>query len=332
MATRTNNGWVTTYPGLKGDEVVIQARPRCDLSMTICIDYNAGDPFGSGAFSDPTPHVWNVNGESLGRWPTNLSVVPEISKYISGEELTGDEKPSPDFSHYVLTSRDVIFTAGGISGAPGSAYDNDITNRTIQVVSELPGGGPIPQDAGGTKEFIKLPAVSDDGSHILMSTLAPGETTHLYMRVDDAITYDVSGGLGAKFVAMTTDGSKVVFTSKFQLTSGRHGLQRRHVRVERGHQLPRPRIAGQRQRRCQQCNTGWISGCGVEAITGQRPELDNLISPRSRRCVLLLAGAARLERSGRLERTQPLRLPRRRGAVRGDVPGRHAGLPLADLT
>ena len=149
VATRTNNGWVTTYPGLKGDEVVIQARPRCDISMTICIDYNAGDPFGSGAFSDPTPHVWNANGESLGRWPTNLSVVPEISKYISGEELTGDEKPSPDFSHYVLTSRDVIFTAGGVSGAPGSAYDNDVTNRTIQVISELPGGGPIPQDAGG---------------------------------------------------------------------------------------------------------------------------------------------------------------------------------------
>ncbi len=281
VATRTNNGWVTTYPGLNGDEVVLQARPQCDLSMTICIDYNAGDPFGSGAFSDPTPHVWNVNGESLGRWPTNLSVVPEISKYISGEELTGDEKPSPDFSHYVLTSRDVVFTAGGISGAPGSAYDNDIANRAIQVVSELPGGGPIPQDAGGPKEFIKLPAVSDDGSHILMSTLAPGETTHLYMRVDDAITYDVSGGLGAKFIAMTTDGKKVVFTSKFQLTSDDTDSSiDMYEWSEDTNSLVRV-SQGNGNGNVDKCNTGWIAGCGVEAIIGQRPELDNLISPRT---------------------------------------------------
>ena len=177
MATRTTAGWVTTYPGLKGNEVVLEARPRCDITMTICIDYYAGDLFGSGAFADPTPHVWNVNGENLGRWPTNLSVVPNVQNYVNQEtgETTGDELPSPDFSHYVFTSREVVFTAGGVSGAPGSAYDNEITNRSVQVVSKLPSGEPIPQDAGGKNEYIKLPAVSDDGSHILMSTLAPPE-------------------------------------------------------------------------------------------------------------------------------------------------------------
>jgi hypothetical protein len=283
VATRTSTGWETTYPGLKGNEVVVEARPRCDISMTICIDYNAGDLLGSGAFPDPTPHVWNVKGESLGRWPTNLSVVPNVQNYINQEtgEITGDEKPSPDFSHYVLTSRDVIFTAGGIGGAPGSAYDNDVKNRTIQVISELPGGGPIPQDAGGSKEFMKLPAVSDDGSHILMSTLAPGETTHLYMRVNDLVTYDVSQGLGAKFVAMTNDGSKVAFTSKFQLApddtdSGVDMYEwskdtNSVVRVSQGN--------GNGD--VNNCNTGWISGCGVEAMGGERPELDDSISPQT---------------------------------------------------
>jgi hypothetical protein len=281
VATRTSTGWVTTYPGLKGNEVVLEAKPRCDLTMTICIDYDAGDPFGAGTFSDPTPHVWNVDGESLGRWPTNLSVVPNVKNYINQEtgEITGDEKPSPDFSHYILTSRDVVFTAGGISGAPGSAYDNDVRNRSIQVVSKLPGGGPIPQDAGGPKEFIKLPAVSDDGSHILMSSLAPGETTHLYMRVDDTVTYDVSQGLGAKFVAMTTDGSKVVFTSKYQLTpDDTDSSVDMYEWSENTDSVVRV-SQGNGNGDTDSCNTGWISGCGVEPIIGERPELDNVISP-----------------------------------------------------
>ena len=39
------------------------------------------------------------------------------------------------------------------------------------------------------------------------------------MRVNDAVTYDVSQGHDVKFVGMTNDGSKVYFTSEEQLTS-----------------------------------------------------------------------------------------------------------------
>ena len=281
VATRTSSGWKTTYPGLTGDETVLNGRPNCSLSMDVCIDYNAGDPFGSGAFSDPTPHVWSVEGKKLGRWPTNLNVVPNIEKYISGEELTGAELPSPDFSHYVFSSRDVVFTAGGVSGAPGSAYDNDVKDRTVQVISKLPNGDDIPQDAGAAKEYIRLPAVSDDGSHILMSTVGPGETTHLYMRVDDAITYDVSKGLGVKFVGMSRDGSKVVFTSKSNLTTDDtdSSIDMFEWSEDTG-SLTRV-SQGNGNGDTDGCNAGWTSGCGVAPIAGERPDLDNPIAPGS---------------------------------------------------
>ena len=281
VATRTTTGWVSTYPGLKGNEVVLEARPRCDLTMSVCIDYDAGDPFGSGAFSDFTPHVWSVSGEELGRWPTNRKVVPNIDKLVDSEtgELTGDERPSPDFSHYVLTSREVLFDPTGVSGAPGSAYDNDLTDRTIQVVSTLPNGDPIAQDAGDKKEFIRLPAVSDDGSHILMSTVGPGETTHLYMRVNDSVTYDVSQGFGVTFVGMSTDGSKVVFTSKYNLTSDDTDTSVDMFEWdEETNSLTRV-SQGNENGNSDDCNAGWISGCGVAPIVGERPELDNVIAP-----------------------------------------------------
>ncbi len=89
---------------------------------------------------------------------------------------------------------------------------------------------------GGKEEFIRFPGVSSDGSHILMSTATAqthfctrGSSTpepcqrftdtslHLYMRVNDAISYEPSRGEdgvnhAVKFLGMTPDGSKVFFT------------------------------------------------------------------------------------------------------------------------
>ena len=98
------------------------------------------------------------------------------------------------------------------------------------MISKLPGGGNIPQDPLGCNneagkqrqckdEFVKVQALSTDGSNILMSTWAkPSQEfppkneeghnsdtfkrrdVHLYMHTP-ALTYDLTGGKRAHFVS-----------------------------------------------------------------------------------------------------------------------------------
>ena len=116
----------------------------------------------------------------------------------------------------------VAFTPEGQTTGIGSAYDNDLEHRSVSLISRLPGGGMIPQ-TGPLKRAIHFPGISTDGSHILMLTEGgslPGPPYHLYMRVNDALSYDVSKGTANEFVGMTADGSSVTFTSEEQLTPG----------------------------------------------------------------------------------------------------------------
>jgi dipeptidyl aminopeptidase/acylaminoacyl peptidase len=83
-----------------------------------------------------------------------------------------------------------------------------------------PGGEDIPKGGGGSEaeEFIKFPAVSTDGSHILMTTEEEGGV-NLYMRVNDAVTYEIAHGKQSiRLIGMTSDGSKVVFASRDHVT------------------------------------------------------------------------------------------------------------------
>jgi hypothetical protein len=100
----------------------------------------------------------------------------------------------------------------------GSAYDNNLEDRTVSLISKLPNGENLPEDKP-LKEWIEIPGVSRDGSHILMQTRAGQGFYHLYMRVNDAITHDITGGAGAEFVGMTRDGSKVFLASSSNLTA-----------------------------------------------------------------------------------------------------------------
>jgi hypothetical protein len=218
-ATRTTSGWVSRYWGLRGNEAVVASGAKCDLEMKTCIDYktrvaiNPTEDEIQGV--SRSPYVWDSEGNSLGRWPTNVNVVKNGTKYI------GEDRPSPDFSHYVFSSVNIPFTPDGVTGAPGSAYDNDVEDATVEKVSLLAGGADIPKGTGGsgeTEESVKIPAVSTDGSHILMTTENNGYV-NMYMRVDDGITYEIAGGkYGIRLIGMTNDGSKVVFSSPDHVT------------------------------------------------------------------------------------------------------------------
>jgi hypothetical protein len=222
------------------------------------------------------PYMFNANGSINQRLPTSFPggeeevdafkcPYPNLDYKVAF--CTGDVTASADLGHFAFSSNKASFAEGGEVGAPGSAYDNDIATHTVSLISLDSAGHPIAQDPsfanvppecrngtcvinasgetdevirepGGKEEFIRFPAISTDGSHILMSTAtartlfcersqgAPepcqrftDTPIHLYMRVNDAISYEPSRGEdglnhAVKFLGMTPDGSKVFFSSE----------------------------------------------------------------------------------------------------------------------
>jgi hypothetical protein len=219
VATRTLNGWATTYPGLPGDQSLFVVGPHCSADLSQCYDFHWGVFFGSEEVNKTSPvaYRFNVDGSFRGRLPTNAGVVPHSAEY------KGVQRASGDFRHFVFSSNNYPFAPGGVVGAPGSVYDNDTDTNSVAIVSKLASGDPIPQSGSDPNEYLQIPAVSFDGSHILMSAAsATPNTSHLYMSVDDSLFYDVSKGFDVNFVGASRDGSKVFFTSKEPVTSDDH--------------------------------------------------------------------------------------------------------------
>jgi hypothetical protein len=228
-----------------------------------------------------TAYVFSADGSFRDRWPTNLATVPDGSyAYPNGYEVfanditpeviargglhaldcpivhntvfsgsysynncPGDVTTSTDLSHFVFASEWNVFAPGGQLTPPGSVYDNNTAAATVTVASKTPAGDDIvaePTDQAG--DPLQIPAVSSDGSHILIASGGTGpcgaascpapscgdsfghaircplQPSHLYMRVDGAVTYDVSQGHLVNYVGATADGSKVYFTTDQQLT------------------------------------------------------------------------------------------------------------------
>ncbi|MGA8746209.1 MAG: hypothetical protein WB507_10135 [Solirubrobacterales bacterium] len=251
----------------------IQNNVLTDPAMDTFADWDDGNIEAEGASN--APYVWSADGRFLERWPTNLSIAPGghylaeegkapvptaggvhaldclnvVQGGFRGSNLCpGDVTASSDLSHFVFATEWSTFASEGSEGQvtpPGSVYDNNTVTKSVDVASKLAGGAPIPaeptDEAGDT---LQIPAVSSNGSHILMAAGAVGpcgsaqcpevthcestfrgvvsrcqlQSSHLYMRVGDAVTYDVSQGHDVTYVGMTPDGSKVYFTSEEHLT------------------------------------------------------------------------------------------------------------------
>jgi hypothetical protein len=156
----------------------------------------------------------------------------------------GEVAASGDLSHFVFSSVWNVFAPGGQTAPPGSVYDNNTETGEIVVVSKTPSGEDIPREPGNFTEFaLEIPSVSADGSHILIGSPATGpcgasacaeppcgstvgfkvhcppQASHLYLRVDDSVTYDVSQGRAVSFIGGTADLAKIYFTSPYQQTS-----------------------------------------------------------------------------------------------------------------
>jgi DNA-binding beta-propeller fold protein YncE len=247
-----------------------------------------GSPYfveGSKELDPPSnaPYLFTAEGTNLGRLPTDSASTPAALEafrcpYPANSpldyrgECSGETTASPDLSQLIFSSRTASFAEPpeeGLTVAPGSAYEDDLATGKVELISKLPGtlgGGTIPQDPafasvppefvngvvrkpGGAEEYLRFPAVSTDGSHVLISTLhepiiqcnageANGGVTsespcapftaallHLYMRVGGGagVTYEPSRSeitgenVPVHYVGMTADGSRVYFTSSQQL-------------------------------------------------------------------------------------------------------------------
>ena len=247
VATRTNTGWKTAHVGLPGNFTMrsggppvssegpdkIQQNVLTDPGMTRFVQWDNGvqNFFAeSGPEHWPTnaPYVYDNEGKQVERWPSMFNETPGSRQVfecpgdgsaVQTPGCPGAVTASDDLSHFVFSLKDIPYHPEGISDPPGSAYDNDVEANTVSVISKLAGGEPIEQEAMTdlADEAIRIPDVDEDGSHIVMSTEFNAGTIHfghhLFMRVNDLVTYDITGSHPSQFAGMKPDGSKLYFTS-----------------------------------------------------------------------------------------------------------------------
>ncbi len=169
--------------------------------------------FKTGCCAAQVPYVFDSNENFLGQMAGGLGPTSSKQPPIQTNAL-GNFQPSPDFTHLAFSSQANFDTEGnGVTSAPGSAYDYDVADETTEIISKrrrtaltsprtrsstdsnevINFPGPEPFGTGCRRKCI--PSVSIDGSHILMGTKHCNGCTeeHLYMRVNDAITYDIAG-------------------------------------------------------------------------------------------------------------------------------------------
>jgi hypothetical protein len=281
LAKRTATGWESYVPGVTGHEATAHGELECSDSLELCVDHRVADGFSSEA-GEYAPYLFQ-EGKRLGQLPSNVNSVS------GGKTFTGDQRPSYDFSHFVFSSRTAVFAPGGLSTSPGSAYDNDLATKAVSLISLTPTKAPIPADVAG-EQAIEFPGISTDGSHVLMQVHGAGGGFHLYMRVNDAATYDVSRGKGVTFAGMTRDGSKVYFASNDKLTADDTDASTdMYMWSAAGDTLTRVSTGNSEDNR-DDCSASWTDKCGVTVLTPERlhpwetlsaPGLDDTVASSS---------------------------------------------------
>jgi hypothetical protein len=291
-ATRTNRGWVSTMPGLKGSEAKLTFGRTCSEDLSLCADH-AGQRLSFNATTGEfevlppsnAPYLYKADGKRLGRLPSNVSLVP------GGTQFHGDWMFSGDFSHYFFSTQ-MKFAPNGNTEIPGSVYDDNIASGEVKVISYDEHGNPIqaePSVAGDPHRVTGIVGTSQDGSMVLMAgTTNPYCNVHefpwtcphvtsyparLYMRnVPEERTYEVSREKEVNFVGMTRDGGKVFFTTTEQMIPGTgpgedndesRDLYVWEAKDDSLHLISREGGLGNDDG----CSASWVAKCGVEPLT-----------------------------------------------------------------
>ncbi|HEX7059192.1 MAG TPA: hypothetical protein VF176_05005 [Solirubrobacterales bacterium] len=295
-------GGVGGQPGWAGFNGALLSPASSDETLSHTLHWRDG-PQGLGSTYyvgtlHYSPYVYGPHGEYFGRLPTNLAEVPGAddpripSKPNAPGGWVGDQKVSPNYGHYFFSSINIPFTTDGVTTGAGSLYDNDLATKTVVVASRLGAGNAIPAEPKMAGHFLQIAGTSQDGSHLLMAAPAECEDTpnstpesqnsycatkpatpvsHLYMRVNQAITYDVSVGHAVAYRGMTEDGSKVFISSAEQLTSDDDDNSiDLYMWSQSGAEIGEPLIrlsAGVGSiGNTDSCNASWIAKCGIEVV------------------------------------------------------------------
>ena len=299
VASRTTGGWKTHYVGLKGDEA-LESKEIPWYTYSIGAQGAWGIPAdqqlehfltwdGTVHSTDFAPYMWDASGNFLGRLPSNVEEVPGATTLLPDRGgFVGDGVLSGDASHYAFSSIHLAFTPDGLTKFPGSAYRDDIAAGTVEKISLDEAGEDIKIDPnapinGTWGEFIKFPAISTDGTHILMSVSGPSEpcqtcgeeklpTSHLYMHVDGAGTYDVSKDFEGvdrpvHYDGTAAEGTQVFFTTKYAMTEDDEDSSVDLFRWDEStNELTRLSAGFGGTGNTNNCGGAWTSKCSVEVV------------------------------------------------------------------
>ena len=230
VATRGENGWTTEYVG-------IPANDPCSAApfSSVPSGANAGlETFAFGAPGGCSPcfeggytgiPVRLANGQLVQGMAGSLNPGPSAKPAgLIAEDLSANGE------HFVFGSTSQFEPEGNKNGEI-SIYDRNLKSGETHVVSftpaaEDPPGQPLPCEMNCATDGIAELGISADGSHILLGQLVKeaegAKLYHLYMNVGDSIrTIDLTPGAseGVRFDGMTSDGTKVFFSSTEHLTS-----------------------------------------------------------------------------------------------------------------
>ncbi|MGA8746018.1 MAG: hypothetical protein WB507_09150 [Solirubrobacterales bacterium] len=240
VATRGEDGWSTEYLGIPADNpfskgLFSSITSAADASLdTLAFGGPGGcSPCFEGGYTGIPVHL--PNGQLVQGMVGAPGFEPGPSASPDGHIATD---LSANGEHFIFGSTSQFAAGGDNETGDVSIYDHNLKTGETHVVSDAPGGGPLPclqgkgqcsaahHDSNGISEL----AISRDGSHILLgqkvSTDADGNVYwHLYMDVNDLVkSIDLTPGLiaeaggsgfaeGVLFDGMTEDGSRVFFTT-----------------------------------------------------------------------------------------------------------------------
>ncbi len=223
VAVRGENGWTTEYVGLSAELSPDDSRfssvlggADADLHTFAFAGPGLCDPCFEGSPETGIP-LREPNGALVQAMvgdnpPGAPNIKPEgrVAKMISA-----------DGHHLIFGSQSALVDGANNSGGNLNIFDRDLVARHTQLVSTTPGGDAI--EAGMDVSELDLSA---NGSRVLIGTkvsddAAGNEYAHLYMHMGtDPNSVDVTPGAsaGVLYDGMTSDGSKVFFTSAQALT------------------------------------------------------------------------------------------------------------------